>query len=174
MTMKEKAVTELTVRELAAFCAKHRVEVRISRNGYLSTFVDGEFDVVRTVDSLQALVDEVEGRIAAGNTPTGYEALAAILQRAMDQASKGKGAARHATNGAPFDQQPMQRLCESYGVGFALGQAAKKTEESQILPPGADVAELLGAINYLAGAILFIERSRAQAANENTPQKACG
>lgn len=101
----------------------------------------------------------------------GYETLAAILQRAHDQAAFGKGAKRHA-NGLPFDQQPMQRLCQSYGVGFALGQAAKKSEESQVLPPGADVAEILGAINYLAGAVLHIERHRAALMNDNTPSAA--
>ena len=97
----------------------------------------------------------------------GYESLADVLQRAFDQAAKGKGAERHA-NEKPFDQQPMQRLCEAYGVGFALGQAGKKAEESQGMTQGAAVRELLGAIVYLAGAIIFLERQAgAQVANDN-------
>lgn len=97
----------------------------------------------------------------------GYESLADVLQRAFDQAANGKGAERHA-NDKPFNQQPMQRLCEAYGVGFALGQAGKKAEESQRMTQGAAVRELLGAIVYLAGAIVYLESQRGdQVANDN-------
>ena len=90
----------------------------------------------------------------------GYYSLAAILQRAFDQASKGKGKERHA-NELPFDQQPMQTIARAHGVGFLTGQASKKAEEAHGLPHGAKVAELLGAINYLAGAVLFLEAQEA-------------
>jgi hypothetical protein len=86
----------------------------------------------------------------------GYEALASVLIRAHAQAASGKGAERHA-QGQPFDQQPMQQLIKLYGPGFALGQAAKKAQESQRLPKDRAVAELLGAINYLAGAVIALE-----------------
>jgi len=86
----------------------------------------------------------------------GYSSLACVLGRAFDQAANGKGKERHAGE-LPFDQQPMQTLCGLYGVGFALGQAAKKTQEAQRLPRDRAVAELLGAINYLAGAVIFME-----------------
>lgn len=92
-------------------------------------------------------------------TNQGYESLAGVLQRALDQAQNGKGAERHA-NSLPFDQQPMQTISAQVGVGFLTGQAIKKTQEGQTLPAGRDVAELLGAINYLAGAVIFLERSR--------------
>lgn len=99
----------------------------------------------------------------------GYESLALVLQRAFQQASEGKGKERHAC-AQPFDQQPMQQLCSLYGVGFALGQAAKKSQESQRLPHDRAVAELLGAINYLAGAVIAMEREhQAPAANDNAP-----
>lgn len=93
------------------------------------------------------------------NNVNGYESLAEVLERAYDQAATGKGHDRHAQD-LPFDQQPMQKLIDLYGVGFALGQAAKKAQESQRLPAGRDVAELLGAINYLAGAVIALERGR--------------
>jgi hypothetical protein len=68
-----------------------------------------------------------------------------------------------------FSEQPMQRLCELYGPGFALGQAAKKAQESMRLPTvERQVAELLGAINYLAGAVIHLERHLP--ANDNEPQ----
>lgn len=89
----------------------------------------------------------------------GYDSLRDVLTRAYAQAASGKGHERHAV-AKPFDQQPMQELISLYGAGFALGQAAKKAQESQRLPAGRDVSELLGAINYLAGAVIALERSR--------------
>lgn len=87
----------------------------------------------------------------------GYESLRDVLNRAFDQAAKGKGADRHA-NGRAFDRQPMQDLIRLYGIGFALGQAAKKAQESQRMDePERKVKELLGAIVYIAGAIIAIE-----------------
>lgn len=86
-----------------------------------------------------------------------YESLAKVLRRAYNQAARGKGAQRHG-QGQPFDQQPMQQLIALYGVGFALGQAGKKAQESQRMDKDAAVRELLGAINYLAGAVIALEK----------------
>lgn len=98
----------------------------------------------------------------------GYEPLAAILSQALDQAQNGKGHERHA-QGQPFDQQPMQKLIDLYGPGFALGQAAKKSQESQRLKYEPARAELLGAINYLAGAVIALDRKQmGLASNDNT------
>lgn len=99
----------------------------------------------------------------------GYESLRDVLDRAFAQAASGKGHERHAVD-KPFDQQPMQELISLYGVGFALGQAAKKAQESQRLPAGRDVAELLGAINYLAGAVIALERGRQPVAGNDNEQ----
>mgnify|MGYP007089868407 CR=1 FL=1 len=96
----------------------------------------------------------------------GYDSLRDVLDRAFAQAATGKGHERHAVC-KPFDQQPMQELISLYGVGFALGQAAKKAQESQRLPAGRDVAELLGAINYLAGAVIALERGRMSLTHVN-------
>lgn len=104
----------------------------------------------------------------------GYESLALVLQRAFIQAAHGKGKERHAVD-LPFDQQPMQQLCGLYGVGFALGQAGKKAQESQRLPHDAAVRELLGAINYLAGAVIAMERQhQAAPAAANDNRESCG
>lgn len=90
------------------------------------------------------------------NTP-GYESLAAVLQRAYDQAAKGKGAERHAVS-RPFTEQPMQSISELLGTPDGLlYQAMKKIQESKRLDKDAGIRELLGAINYLAGAVIFIE-----------------
>ena len=87
-----------------------------------------------------------------------------VLFDAHAQVISGKGAERHG-RGRALDEQPIWRLLDLYGPGFAAGQAAKKAEEAlgfmQVGPGGAYAvphpdrekaieAELLGAINYLA------------------------
>jgi hypothetical protein len=99
---------------------------------------------------------EVAGTHTPARREHPYGCLEDVLQRAYDQAATGKGAERHA-DGKPFDQQPMQQLIKLFGVGFALGQAAKKAQESQRMDKDAAVRELLGAINYLAGAVIALE-----------------
>lgn len=88
----------------------------------------------------------------------GYEQLAAILQAAFDQASTGKGKERHA-NDKPFHEQPMQQIAKRRGIGFILGQADKKSEEAQGMLERGEIdafeREILGAIVYLAGSIVF-------------------
>lgn len=101
----------------------------------------------------------------------GYERLAGVLGRAFHQAAHGKGRERHA-NDLPFHDQPMLQIARRRGIGFVLGQADKKSEEAQgMLERGladAAVRELLGAIVYLAGAVIHIDAMVADgAANDN-------
>jgi hypothetical protein len=101
----------------------------------------------------------------------GYESLVLVLRRAFAQAAFGKGAERHA-NALPFEKQPMTAINAMLGsVDGFLYQAMKKTVESKRLPRDRAVAELLGAINYLAGAVIELERdsggSPPAAANDN-------
>ncbi len=90
------------------------------------------------------------------DVPEGYESLGAVLQLAIDQAAKGKGVERHAS-GEPFSQQKICRISRSVGVGFALGQAEKKIEESVRLDAEAGLRELLGAINYTAAGYIVLQ-----------------
>jgi hypothetical protein len=93
-----------------------------------------------------------------GAVVPGYESLRHVLDRAYEQAAVGKGNERHA-NGRPFDHQPLQDLIRLHGVGFATGQAGKKASEALGLQgTERQVAELLGAIVYLSGAIIALER----------------
>ena len=87
-----------------------------------------------------------------------YYALAAVLGDALEQASKGKGKERHAPNGERFEEQRMlaiSRLLNSErGMAF---QVCKKVTEGIDLPTTErKVAELLGAINYIAGMVIFL------------------
>lgn len=88
-----------------------------------------------------------------------YTELVSVLRRAYLQASAGKGAERHAQD-LPFTEQPMQKLIQLYGVGFAMGQAGKKMQEAMRMDTDAAVRELLGAIVYCAGAIIHLEKER--------------
>ena len=102
------------------------------------------------------------------NAP-GYERLESVLEAAHKQASEGKGKERHA-NDLPFDKQPMQVIAASHGVGFITGQAAKKLEEAVgMLDRGerdAAIKELLGAVVYAAGAVIYVEDRKQAGAPE--------
>jgi hypothetical protein len=92
----------------------------------------------------------------------GYESLTNVLARAYTQAALGKGADRHAGN-RPFDEQPMQSISDLLGSNVGLlYQAMKKIQESQRLDKDAAIRELLGAINYIAGAIINMEKHQAE------------
>lgn len=98
--------------------------------------------------------------------PYGYDSLAVVLERALYHAATGKGAERHA-NGLPFEDQPMAQITAMVGIGFPLGQAMKKAQEAAgMVKRGhydAARAELLGAINYLAGAFLALDGAEDEA-----------
>lgn len=90
--------------------------------------------------------------------PDTYADLRRVLLLALEQASGGKGAERHG-QGKPFDRQPMleiSRMLNGSPVG-CMYQAIKKTQEASRMSVGAAQRELLGAINYLAGAYLLLE-----------------
>lgn len=87
-----------------------------------------------------------------------YAALREVLDMALDQASAGKGKERHAPNGERFEDQRMlsisRLLVSEYGMAY---QVCKKVSEGLILPTTErKVAELLGAINYIAGIVIYL------------------
>lgn len=90
----------------------------------------------------------------------GYERLAGILNEAHNHAAVGKGRERHARGATPFHRQPIVEIGRMVGPGFELGQAMKKAQEATgMLSRGERdraVAECLGAINYLAAAVILI------------------
>ena len=87
----------------------------------------------------------------------GYEPLRDVLRRALDQAQHGKGVERHAAGNQPFVEQSIMSITRMVGLGFPLGQAQKKAQEATRMDRDAAVRELLGAINYLAAAVLYLE-----------------
>jgi hypothetical protein len=93
----------------------------------------------------------------------GYEQLAKVLDDALAQAQAGKGKERHAGEGEAFHDQQIVQLCEWMGSTQGdVFQAAKKAIESTRLPAPRAEAELLGAINYLAAAVIVLRRQGAR------------
>lgn len=87
-----------------------------------------------------------------------YASLRAVLDRALEQASVGKGAQRHGHPGVAFEEQPTMRICEWLGSNhFALGQAIKKLRESARLPKERAVLEIIGSIVYACHAVIMLE-----------------
>jgi hypothetical protein len=110
----------------------------------------------------------------------GYELLADVLDAALAQAQSGKGKERHAGEGEAFHEQQIVQLCEWMGSTQGdVFQAAKKAIESTRLPPERAKAELLGAINYLAAAVIVLDRQEERRrpmpanANEQHHERAC-
>lgn len=83
-----------------------------------------------------------------------------IFDQCIAQAVSGKGEERHG-HGVEFMDQPWHELTNAFGLGGPLFQAAKKTREAvQWLGSSEEYrfkAELLGAINYIAMALLAYE-----------------
>lgn len=90
----------------------------------------------------------------------GYEKLVAVFQAAHDQAAHGKGKERHA-NGLPFHEQRMQSISKLLDSpdGMAYQVVKKMTEGLQFEGHQQREKELLGAINYLAGIVIFFREA---------------
>lgn len=88
----------------------------------------------------------------------GYERLVAVMKAAHNQAAHGKGKERHA-NDLPFEEQRMLSICKLQGSPDGMTyQVIKKLTEGLAMPEHhRKVAELYGAINYLAGIVIFLE-----------------
>ena len=102
--------------------------------------------------------DPVVGLTAA----PGYEQLAQVFAAAHDQAAYGKGKERHA-NGLPFHEQRMQGISDLVGSpdGMVYQLVKKTTEGLQFDSPDKREHELLGALNYLAGIVIWLRRHEA-------------
>lgn len=90
-----------------------------------------------------------------------YKSLMDVLFKAYHQASRGKGKERHSYfEDEPFDKQLIIEIANRLG-GDPTGplyQAVKKIYESVRLDKDAAKKELYGAINYIAAAIILIDR----------------
>lgn len=106
------------------------------------------------------------------NDVDGYEPLAMVLAMAYDQAARGKGLVRHSM-GRPFNDQRMMTIARQQGTHRGLEyQVHKKTSEGVDLPTkDARIKEFLGAINYLAGMVLFEMECGKDISEKRAPEK---
>ena len=124
-------------------------EVKKSGNNYVC------LDEVSLIDKEDCKIVEDDTR---ENTHQYFE-LERILKLALEQASGGKGKERH-SSGEDFEKQKICEISRRLGSNdYNLGQAVKKIYESKRLPKERAIAELLGAINYIAAGIIILEES---------------
>lgn len=90
----------------------------------------------------------------------GYEQLVDVFRAAHDQAAYGKGKERHGHSGVPFHEQRMQVASDAVGSpdGMVYQVIKKTTEGLEFSNPDKREHELLGALNYLAGVIIWLRR----------------
>ena len=117
----------------------------------------GGVDVDAVLEAFQLLDDnaKLHQPERAMDAP-GYEHLAAVLKDAYAQAAFGKGKERHA-NDLPFDHQPMQAISRLLGnpTGMTYQVCKKVVEAMNMKDRAARRRELLGAIVYLAGVVVY-------------------
>lgn len=107
--------------------------------------------------------EQAAGRLDRRQFPApGYERLHAVYQDAHHQAAYGKGNERHA-NDLPFHEQRMQTISQGLNSPDGMAyQVIKKLQEGlQMKDAGARRRELLGALNYLAGIVIFLDDREA-------------
>lgn len=106
------------------------------------------------------------------DTDSKYAPLQAVLGAAYEQAANGKGRERHAKD-KPFLEQTIFQTAEAHGLGFLTGQAEKKTREALGLlaakGPEAAERELLGAVVYLAAAVIVVRQKADEAKTSVVP-----
>lgn len=128
-------------------------------------FGPGGVDVDALLEAFQLLEDNaVPHQPKRAMDAPGYEHLASVLQDAYAQAAFGKGKERHA-NDLPFDHQPMQAISRLLGnpTGMTYQVCKKVVEAMNMKDSGARRRELLGAIVYLAGVVVYEDNKNADA-----------
>ena len=90
-----------------------------------------------------------------------YKKLTEVFDMALGQASTGKGKERHASE-EPFENQQICQIPRWQGsIDFDTGQAIKKClEVNRLSTNEAKIRELLGAINYIAAAIIVLKENQ--------------
>ena len=125
----------------------------------------GGVDVDAVLEAFQLLDDnaKLHQPERAMDAP-GYEHLAAVLKDAYAQAAFGKGKERHA-NDLPFDHQPMQAISRLLGnpTGMTYQVCKKVVEAMNMKDRAARRRELLGAIVYLAGVVVYEDNEHGDA-----------
>ena len=118
---------------------------------------DYEYNI-GSMDATEERLDKLVAEKIKPNWQVQTHPLMGVFQAAVAQATSGKGEERHG-KGSSFMDQPWVDLAKTHGIGFLTGQADKKLREaSKNFGIGSDEwweKEMLGALNYIAMAILY-------------------
>lgn len=97
----------------------------------------------------------------AGGTISSPHPIEEVFSTCVRQLASGKGQQRHGHNNKSFYDQQWVEVTRRHGLGFLTGQAVKKANEAALNLDNLDKEagwwerEMIGAINYLAMAILY-------------------
>lgn len=117
-------------------------------------------DLNSVLDDRQKLECLLSDNVNAVELNPKYDSLYKVFLMAYNQASNGKGKERHA-NDEDFRNQKIVTLNKQIGSNHgAIFQACKKAQESARLSDDRAIAELLGAINYLAAAVIILQEEK--------------
>lgn len=118
-------------------------------------------DLNFVLDDRQKLECLLSDNVNAVELNPKYDSLYKVLLSAYNQASNGKGKERHQLNDdEPFENQKICEIARRLSIDYNLGQAVKKIYESKRLTDERDIAELYGAINYIAAAIIVKQEEK--------------
>lgn len=96
-----------------------------------------------------------------GGTVSSPHPIEEVFTTCVQQVASGKGQQRHGHNHKSFYDQQWVEVTRRHGLGFLTGQAVKKANEAALNLDNLDKEagwwerEMIGAINYLAMAILY-------------------
>ena len=143
------------------------IKAKVVGDSLLSIKISGPMEVGTLIhEASQAGLagDPVERALRSA---PGYEQLVEVFTAAHDQAAYGKGKERHA-NDLPFHEQRMQTISDLVGSpdGMLYQLVKKTTEGLQFDNPEKREHELLGALNYLAGIVIWLRRHETIADQE--------
>lgn len=105
------------------------------------------------------LVKTNQGKV--GGTASSLHPIEEVFKTCVEQVASGKGQQRHGHNHKSFYDQQWVEVTRRHGLGFLTGQAVKKANEAALNLDNLDKEsgwwerEMIGAINYLAMAILY-------------------
>lgn len=96
-----------------------------------------------------------------GGTISSPHPIEEVFKTCVQQLASGKGQQRHGHNNKSFFDQQWVEVTRRHGLGFLTGQAVKKANEAALNLENLDKEagwwerEMIGAINYMAMAILY-------------------
>lgn len=139
-------------------------------------YAPGDNMTISEVQRLERDMRDFESEEGSGDSTVGrpviepgYHRLYHVLMAALDQASRGKGSERHEIGDFPFEEQHMLKIAELQDSpdGMVFQVCKKVVEGIRLSDHESRIKELHGAINYLAGIVIYLEKKHDRESNRN-------